>query len=525
MATRRMLSATGDVALQLLRLTAASADAFPPLKSAAGGALHIVELVKKFKSNKEKWRDLGAYVQDATASVIRSLARVGGSGGDAETSLQKLKAALEDVTAKIVAEQSLPRRKRMSKFLQDPEMIADMRGRVDNCISLFQLSATTMAMIDVSKTLEAVIANGKTLSSISRKASLLIANTTLDKLPRAQGASWDPSRGCMEDTRVALIEEILEWVNGRGQLCAAQILLLTAVAGAGKSTVAHTIARICHKNKQLGSSFFFDRETDGRNTPNLLFATIAADLSRLDASLGNCIAAAIEDDRGLPSAPLPRQFEELILEPCRKCPVTRPVVIVIDAFDEAWDEGLLDLLGRSASRLPSNFRILLTSRMRPELAGLLREAHVSGLELNIGAPSNQNDIALYVPAKLAQLAKKRGFSENWPGEQLQREFVSKSDGLFLWVATVCDYLSGGNNPTQDLSRLLSTGSAKSAEDKMNKLYAEILGNFDWDDESFVEDYQRVMGTVIASKTPLTIVAMRELYRDVQPLAFDFSLKG
>ncbi|KAG8725088.1 hypothetical protein FRC09_008766 [Ceratobasidium sp. 395] len=125
-------------ALQLLRLTAASADAFPPLKSAAGGALHIVELVKKFKSNKEKWRDLGAYVQDATASVIQSLARVGGSSGDAEANLQKLKAALEDVTAKIVAEQSLPRRKRIGKFLQDPEMIADMRGRVDNCISLFQ---------------------------------------------------------------------------------------------------------------------------------------------------------------------------------------------------------------------------------------------------------------------------------------------------------------------------------------------------------------------------------------------------
>ncbi|KAG8795975.1 POC1 centriolar protein A [Ceratobasidium sp. 428] len=521
MASRRVLGATGDVAFQLLRLTAASADAFPPLKSAAGGALHIVEL--KFKSNKEKWRDLGTYVQDATASVVQSLARVGGPGGDAEANLEKLKTTLEDVTAKIVAEQSLPRRKRIGKFLQDPEMIADMRGRVDNCISLFQLTATTMAMIDVSKTLDAVIANGKTLLNISRKASLLIANTTLDKLPRAQGASWDPSRGCMEDTRVELIEGILEWANGRGQLGPAQILLLTAVAGAGKSTVAHTIARICHENKHLGSSFFFDRETDGRNTPNLLFATIAADLSRLDANLSNCITAAIEDDRGLPSAPLSRQFEELILEPCRKCPVTGTVVIVIDALDEAWDEGLLNLLGGSASRLPSNFRILLTSRMRPELAGLLCEAHVSGLELNIGAPSNQNDIALYVPAKLGQLAKRRGLPEDWPGEQLRREFVSKSDGLFLWVAAVCDYLSGRNNPMQDLSRLLATGSAKSAEDKMNKLYAEILGSFDWDDESFVEDYQRVMGTAIASKTPLTIVAMKELYHDI-PLAFDFTLQ-
>ena len=36
----------GDAAFALLKLTYAAADAFPPLKSAAGGALHIAELVK-----------------------------------------------------------------------------------------------------------------------------------------------------------------------------------------------------------------------------------------------------------------------------------------------------------------------------------------------------------------------------------------------------------------------------------------------------------------------------------------------
>jgi hypothetical protein len=45
MSARRALSVTGAATLQLLRLTHASADVLPPLKSAAGGALYIAELV------------------------------------------------------------------------------------------------------------------------------------------------------------------------------------------------------------------------------------------------------------------------------------------------------------------------------------------------------------------------------------------------------------------------------------------------------------------------------------------------
>lgn len=46
MSARRVLSVTGDLAVQILRLTVASSDVFPPLKSAAAGALHIAELTR-----------------------------------------------------------------------------------------------------------------------------------------------------------------------------------------------------------------------------------------------------------------------------------------------------------------------------------------------------------------------------------------------------------------------------------------------------------------------------------------------
>ncbi|KAG9118729.1 hypothetical protein FRC07_006620, partial [Ceratobasidium sp. 392] len=393
-------------------------------------------------------------------------------------------------------------------------------------------------MVNVGKILDAVVTNWKTLSIIVQdtaatmtEAISISRNAALDRLPRIHGASWDPSRGCMKNTRVELVDDIMGWVephiqpNRASQTGGAQILLLTAVAGAGKSTIAQTVARICYEKKLLGSSFFFDRETEGRNTPKMLFTTVAADLSSRDPGLSECISAAIEQDRSLPMAPLSRQFEELILIPLRNCPIIRPTVVLIDALDEAWSEDLLDILRDRTSELPGAIRIILTSRMRPELGSLLRQSHVIGMELNVGAQFNLDDIGIYAPYRLLQLAKKRGLGEDWPGDQLRTDFASRADGLFLWVATVCDFLYGRDDPTQELRKLVSsTGlSGNSAEDQMNRLYATILESFDWDDPNFTASYHRVMGTAIATKTPLTIAAMNSLYR-TPSLASDFTLQ-
>ncbi len=43
---KKVINEGGEVMFALLRLTEASAGVFPPLKSAAAGALHIVNLVK-----------------------------------------------------------------------------------------------------------------------------------------------------------------------------------------------------------------------------------------------------------------------------------------------------------------------------------------------------------------------------------------------------------------------------------------------------------------------------------------------
>ncbi|QRV83830.1 hypothetical protein RhiJN_11846 [Ceratobasidium sp. AG-Ba] len=531
MSARRAAKASDNIALRLLQAVSDSADVFAPLQSAARDALRIIDLVKNFSSNKDEWSGLGVYTRDAVICVVELMAQASTSGDDTNKNLDNLHQILSEIAKEIEDERALSGFERFRRFRRDPERVGDMRVRIEEAINLFQLKVTTTTNINVKETLRAVQANAKALSKIEIGITSVAQNATLDKLHTMQGASWDISRSRLENTRVQLIDSILAWIDAvpgpdqTSQPTGATIMLLTAVAGAGKTTVAHTVARICAERKQLASSFFFDRETEGRNSPKLLFSTIAADLSRMDRHIADRVTAAIEENGSLPSAPISNQFVKLVLEPSKGVSLARPAVIVIDALDEAWDDRLLHILRDQACDLPSVFRIFLTSRMRPELGRLCSRPNVHALELDIDDEANMSDISVFVPYKLRELANDMDLGDDWPGEEFTLKLVEKAGGLFQWIATVCDYLRQFTNPTRKLTELLSSNdpASNSAEEKMDRLYATIIESFNWRDEEFINNYQVLMGTAIASKTPMSIPAMEELYGK-RPITLDLTLR-
>lgn len=320
---------------------------------------------------------------------------------------------------------------------------------------------------------------------------------------------------CLPDTRVEILDDIYARIeHGSGQ-CGAQIYLLTAVAGAGKNTIAHTVAQHFAGTGRLVSSFFFDHETEGRNTPVALLTTIAAHLTRVSTQLTERITAAIEGDRSLPQAPLSRQFQEIILKPCLDCSMSGPLVIVIDALDEGVNNDLLKVLRDDVPGLPSALSIFLTSRIQSQLASLCRQPHVQQVPLDIDSSANLLDIMKYISYRIRELVEARDLASDWPGTQLRTRFEQRAGGLFIWVATLFDFLLRRTNPTHELEKLLSDpgpGSA-SAESQMDRLYARILESCDWDDEDFVGGYRRIMGTAIATKVPLTILAQNSLFNE------------
>lgn len=100
-----------------LELVAASADAFPPLKSATGGALWISIAIKvcilkilmrcrhfsmrygpqEFKSNQKEWIEFAEYIEQAIACVVASVSEADPDRRDPNALRAQLRALMEYV--------------------------------------------------------------------------------------------------------------------------------------------------------------------------------------------------------------------------------------------------------------------------------------------------------------------------------------------------------------------------------------------------------------------------------------------
>jgi len=86
-------------------------------------------------------------------------------------------------------------------------------------------------------------------------------------MPYANGARFDPDKGCLPGTREKIIEEIIEWVNSPNGDDVARVFFLSGVAGSGKSAIAHAIAKLFEQQKRLGSFYCFDRADQVNRRP------------------------------------------------------------------------------------------------------------------------------------------------------------------------------------------------------------------------------------------------------------------
>ncbi|KZP11423.1 TPR-like protein, partial [Athelia psychrophila] len=288
----------------------------------------------------------------------------------------------------------------------------------------------------------------------------------------------------------------------------------------GKSAIAHTVAQSLQKEGLLASSFFFDRKIPSRNTPRVLFSTIARDLANINGALAEDITATLENELGLASAPLSRQFNALILEPSLRHATDRPIVIVIDALDEVIGDNLelLRVLRDEAAKLPPQFRILITSRPTSSAERFLsRKGHVATRTIDIFSPENRQDVAVYIDIQLRDNAICAAMGPDWPDIALIRDLKRLTEGLFIWIATVCSYLRSVYNPRAKLSALLSKSAPQGlpVEKKMDNLDATILDvSGDWKDGNFLQDYNITMGAIMAFKRPLSLAAFQALHYGV-----------
>ena len=103
----------------------------------------------------------------------------------------------------------------------------------------------------------------------------------LDKLKHVSSAGIHAldEDGCMEGTRVSLLNDLQQWSM---DATAPPIFWLDGMAGTGKSAIARSFCRFYHQDERLGGSFFCLRGHESRANVKRILPTLSWLLCRQD---------------------------------------------------------------------------------------------------------------------------------------------------------------------------------------------------------------------------------------------------
>ncbi|TFK17944.1 TPR-like protein [Coprinopsis marcescibilis] len=339
-------------------------------------------------------------------------------------------------------------------------------------------------------------------------------NEALRLLGKPKGCSWDPSRACLDGTRVIHIEAILSWASSleaEPTTTGAQILLVPGPAGSGKSALAHTICEQLNKKGLLVCSIFFDHTGQQPTAEDFTVALIRG-LCAISDPVKKAIAEIIIQNETLASASALRQVKDIVLPILPKLPANRNFVVGIDALDEQPNPTTLRLLQDHVPHLPPTFRFILTTRPdRRVMQYLENRPHIISFPHRLVGNGNDTDVKIFITFRLSQTDYSNTISH-----KLLAAFIAKSEGLFLWAETVLNHIDNAFEHAAELADILAGASsywmeAETAAAKLEKLYGHILLKLEWKDPRFVKKYTIIVGALVTVREPLSRRGLAGLY--------------
>jgi len=294
---------------------------------------------------------------------------------------------------------------------------------------------------------------------------------------------------CHENTRVAVLEKIDDWVNLIIE-SAAFIMWLYGAAGAGKSAIARTMAENLHSRRQLLATFFFSRADSSRNNIKSTIATLVYNITRSVPESYHMITATIEEDPHIFRRPFVHQLEQLILGPLHQLSqqgIVYPTVIVIDGLDECLnhDERAILLQAIStAARQHSVLKFLITSRPEVPITRVFSATPVVEISIRHSLddePESMENVKYFLSAKFDEIKRthpsRHHIPHDWPPSQVIANLAKRSSGQFIYPAAIIRYLrSPRYSPTLRLDIILKLQplSGGSPFAQLEALYRHIL---------------------------------------------------
>ncbi|EGN96881.1 hypothetical protein SERLA73DRAFT_75730 [Serpula lacrymans var. lacrymans S7.3] len=311
----------------------------------------------------------------------------------------------------------------------------------------------------------------------------------------------DENQACLANTRVSLLDEIMEWVDDPRR---PQYFWLHGPAGSGKSTVANTIVGRCKNLGRLGASFSFKRDISGRNIPDFMIGNLAYQLAFFSTHFRQLLWSAICTSGNINLQPLHAQLQKYIIAPMKGLSFSGPVVIVIDALDECGDEStreaFLNAWSQGLPHLPSFVKVLFVSRYEDDIRVQL-ESTPTNLSKSIGGTEGtQQDIMAYIENQMREVHRRHPYLRSrpdWPSQDEKDKLQHRADDPIVGLD---DMLSG------------ERWFPGKPENTTDRLYLDILRRKlnDLPAAEGLNYFQYIMGSVVVAKTPLTCAQLDSL---------------
>ena len=297
-----------------------------------------------------------------------------------------------------------------------------------------------------------------------------------------------PREPCTKETREEILKDIIAWADSADS---PPVFWLTGEAGAGKTTIAYTIAQYFDRLEKdehasgrhtvLGGNFFCSRQFEETRRQIHIIPTLVYQLARKSRSYAHALH---ESDKFESVDKLTEQMEDLLVGPWQHSKPQRhtefpPYLIIVDALDEIeavggsmFLQGILEAINRCPLR---GLKFLVTSRPDPRVVKLCKSFSPNAVCRLQDVPIEHvgSDITKYLHVKLP----------NFVGKPELKTMARLADGLFISAATIVRYLTPHPSITVDeqcklLSKLhvQQSFSASGARRQLliDELYQQIL---------------------------------------------------
>ncbi|KAF7967295.1 hypothetical protein HWV62_34777 [Athelia sp. TMB] len=515
-----------------------------PLSQVLGITGQLLDIVKQIKTNKESCE----FLVDRILRFLRSIAKackhltapITAGSPTAETlndlistvnqSLIKQTLISKIVQIKTDAEAWLARSLWDNFWYRGPmkDAIEKHDKNLNDCLSLFLVSIMLQLGVKADTISQDMDALGGTNYSFYHHCYFahiptdfgpghLFRNLVVSDAAHDSNVARD---GCLKGTREAAITKFFEWVrNGTTPLC-----WLSGPAGYGKSAISQTIVEHCAADGTLAASFFFLRSAGARSAFSRVITTLAYQLTLNFPDTKPAIESALRSDPRMPSLSIRDQLEKLVITPllARAEGSSTPIVFVVDALDECNDKQAMRnfILALASASTGSQLLVkwLLTSRGEEHIRQSFEDEipRVVTTSLRLEEFNASSDIKLFLEDRFSNIIRQntalfRSVPRPWPSPDNLEALVVKSDGLFIFAATLAKFITDGNgSPNSKLKTVLAM------HDGLDPLYTQVLGAV----SPKITSFRRVLTTLmLCYEQPSVAVLSKILELDADNVLF------